>query len=35
MWGLGTWGHEGRDVDVWDTGAWGRLGRGDVWDAGM
>ena len=32
---MGTWGHEGRDVDVWDTGAWGRLGHGDVGMYGM
>ena len=26
MWGLGIWGHEGRDVGT------SSMGRGDVWD---
>ena len=37
VWGLGTWGREGRDVGTSGMGRGtygtrGRMGRGDVWD---
>ena len=39
VWGLGTWGREGRDVGTSGIGrgtygTYGTRGRGDVWDAG-